>query len=113
MSFEKYVLPDEVTPGEYPKLNIHQWRAILNEYLDGEKTGAECRTAVEEQLGAVLTADDITNLNEIITYINGGADLAAKMKRADESYRVFVLAESGCSWYNTRAAIRTRLSFSV
>jgi hypothetical protein len=113
MSFEKYVLPDEVTPGEYPKLNIHMFRGVLNEYLDGEKTGPECRTVIQEQLGVTLTADDITNLNTIITYINGGADLAAKIKRADESYRVFVLARSGCSWYNTREKIRTRLSFSV
>lgn len=110
MAFEVYVLPDEVTPGEFPKLNIHMWRAVIQEYLDGEKTGSECRTAIEEQLGVSLRTDDVTDVNNILSYINGGSDLANKMKRADEPYRVFVLAESGCSWYDTRAKIRTRLS---
>jgi len=110
MAFEVYVLPDEVTPQEFPKLNIHMFRAVINEFLDGEKTGAECRAAIEAQLKVSLRTDDITDITNILNYINGGADLANQLKRADEPYRVFVLAEAGCSWYDTRAKIRTRLS---
>jgi hypothetical protein len=110
MAFEKYVLPNEDVYGEYPKLNIHMFRAILQEYLDGEQTGTACRTALESQLGVTLSTDEVTDITNILSYITGGSDLANKMNRMDEVYRVFVLAEAQVSWYDTRAEIRTRLS---
>lgn len=112
MAFEVFILPDEVTPNEYPKLNIHMFRAIIQEFLDGVKTGAECRAALEASLGVTLSTDQANDITNMLNYIQNGSDLANKMKRADESYRVFTLAEAKVSWYATRAQIRTRLSFS-
>ena len=113
MSFERYVLPDEDTPGEFPKLNVHFYRGVMQEYLDEKKTGAECRTEFEAHLGVTLTTNDVTNITDLLAYINAGSDAIEKFKRADEPYRIFMLAEGGCTWYNTRAEVRTRLGWSV
>lgn len=110
MAIEKYVLPNEDSPGEYPKLNIHMFRGVLNEYLAGEQTGSACRTALETQLGTTLSTDEVTDITNMLSYISAGSDLANKMDRMDTIYRVFILAEAGVSWYDTRAEIRTRLS---
>jgi len=112
MAFEVFVLPDEVTPGEYPKLNIHVWRAIIQEFLDGQKSGTECRTALEALLGVSFTTSQTNDITQMLNYIQNGSDLAEKLKRADEPYRVFTLAEGRVSWYDTRAKIRTRLSLT-
>lgn len=111
MAFERYVLPDE-EPAAPSKLNIHMFKAIIQEFLDSQKTGLECREALEAQLGVTLTAAESNDITNMLNYIQNGSDLANRLKRSDEAYRVFTLAEAGVSWYDTRAKIATRLSFS-
>ena len=108
MSFEQYVLPENE---EGPKLNTHMFRAVLQEKIEGQKNNAECLAAVEAQLDVTLSADDISDLQVLLTAINGASTIPDKMAIADETYRIFILAESGVEWYDTRAKIKARLSY--
>lgn len=111
MSFENYVIPNEggVT---YPKLNVHLFRAVLQERIEGQKTSAECLIVLETQLGQSLTTSDINDLQNIMGQINGQSTVPDKMAIADRVYRVFILAEAGCEWFDSRQKIKSRLGFS-
>jgi hypothetical protein len=111
MAFEKYVLPnDPESPGQ-PKLNIHMFRGVLEEYLDGYRTKAECREVVEDQLGVTVSEDEKDDVVDTLDYIEGGSNLSQKMNRMDRVYRVLILAEAGTSWFDTRAELRDRLNW--
>lgn len=106
-AFEKYIVPD----AGVAKMPVHAFVAILSEYLKGEKSGAECKTAIETIVGASLTANETSDITAVLAYIDNGADAAAKARRMNEVYWVCMLAEGGV-WYDTQAALRTRLSWS-
>lgn len=107
MAFEKYVLPDDI---ESPKLELHLFRAILQEKIQGQKTNAECLSALEAQLGVSLSQPEINDLTTLLTQINGAGTTPEKRNIADTWYRVFILAQSGCGWYDTKAKLKTRLT---
>ena len=112
MSLENYFIPEESGQPSYNKLVVHTFRAILQEYLDGAKSGAECRAAIETIIGGSLTADDITDITNILAYIDAGADIEDKTRRMDRLYRVLILSESVVPWYNTRATLKDRLNLT-
>lgn len=111
MAFENYVIPVELGRPSYPKLNLHLFRAILQERIEGNKTAIECLNALQAQLGVTLTGADITDLQAVMSLINAESTIPEKMAVAEQVYRVFIIAESGCSWYNSRALIKARLGF--
>jgi len=108
MAFEKYILPESGVA----KMPVHAFVGILSENLQGEKTGAECKTAIEDYLGVTLTTDETTDITDTLSYIQAGSDLANKSRRMDEVYRACILAETGI-WYTTQALLRSRLSWST
>lgn len=110
MAFERFIVPDE-NQGD-PKMAIHLFVAILAEYLAGEKNASQCQTAIETWLGVSLDTNEVQDISDTITYIDGGADLVNKKARLDEVYRVCIIAEHG-GWYGTQASLRTRLSWST
>jgi hypothetical protein len=92
------------------RMAVHLFVAIFQEYLVGNKTALESREAVEAYLGEALTADEITDITDSLTYINGGTTATLKRQRLDEIYRVLVLAEHD-TWYGTQALLKARLSW--
>lgn len=111
MAFENYVIPNELGQPSYPKLNLHLFRAILQERIEGNQTATACLNALQDQLGITLSPNDITDLQGIMGLINAETTIPNKMAVAEQVYRVFILAESGCSWYNSRLLIKSRLGF--
>ena len=108
MSFERYIIKQSGVP----KMGIHLFVAILSEYLQGNKTATEARTAIETALGVTLSTDEAQDIVDVISYINSGNNALNKRNNLDELYRVLILAESN-TWYNTEALIRTRLGWST
>lgn len=111
MAFEKWIIPED-SAYEQNNMSIHLFVAILSEYLQGQKTANEARTAIEDHIGETLTANEAQDITDTITYINGGADTFAKRNRLDEVYRVMILG-AGDTWYNTQALMRARLNWST
>ena len=105
MAFEKFILPEEGVP----KMPLHLFVAILAEFLQGNKTSAEAKTAIEDKVG-VLSVDEAQDITDSIAYINGGVDAPAKRARLDELYRVLILAEHE-TWYGTQELLRIRLGW--
>lgn len=110
MALENYIIPEESGQPSYPKLNLHLFRAILQEFIEGQKTGTECRAAIEWQLGVTLTTDDVSDITSMISNINAETTVPEKLAVLDEYYRCFICAENGL-WYDTRDKLRIRLSF--
>jgi len=108
MAFEKYILPDNE---DTPKMAVHLFRGIVQEYIDGQKTKTECLEGIEEDLGVELTNDEKSDLNALMVAIDGEGTVPEKMAIADDTYRVCVIAESGLSWYDTKAKLKARLSW--
>ncbi len=110
MAFEKYILPDS---SEDPKLDLHLFRAIIQEKIEGEKNNSECLAALEAQLGVSLSANEISDLQIMLTAINAGSTVPDKMSVLDRWYRIFTIAEKesrySIGWYDTKAKIKTRL----
>jgi len=107
MAFEKYVLP----ANNDPKMSIHLFVAILSEYLQGTKTSAESRAAIEEHLGVTLSTDEVQDIVSVLTYVDAGTGDFNKRNRLDELYRVLILAEHD-TWYNTQELVKARLNWA-
>ena len=107
MAFEKYVLPDF----DEPKMATHLFRALMGEYIVAQKTKNEVLLAVEEHLGVTLTTNEKSDLQALMTAIDGETAPEEKRRVADEAYRVLVIAESDVTMYETKTKLRTRLSW--
>ena len=107
MAFEKYVLPDF----DEPKMAAHLFRALIGEYIVAQKTKNEVLLAVEEHLGLTLTTDEKSDLQDLMTAVDGGSSPEEKRSIADEAYRVFIIAESGLTMYGTKSLLKARLSW--
>lgn len=90
---------------------IHLFVAILSEYLQGNKTGGEAKSAIEAHLGQSLDANDAQDITDTLSYIQAGTDTFDKRNRLDEIYRVAILCEHGV-WYATAVDMRNRLAWS-
>ena len=106
MAFEKFIIPTD----NDPKMGLHLFVAILSEFLQGNKTGAESKTAIEDHLGVNLSVDETSDITAVISYINGGADTFEKRNRLDELYRVLILAESE-TYFTTKELLKNRLGW--
>lgn len=111
MAFEKYIFPS-ATLGE-PRMSLHLFRAILGEYIAGKITKTQARAAIEQHLGLVLTTNEVNDLVSVMTAIDGETGFLNKMVKAEDLYRVLVIAEfsSEVTLYNTKAKLKARLSW--
>ena len=113
MAFEKYILPDS---GE-PNMANHLLRAIVGEYIAGEKTKLECLDAIEAHLSGrpeigpvTLTSNERSDLQAWMTAIDAASTEAEKRIIADDLYRVCTCAAHD-TWYTSRALLKARLSW--
>lgn len=107
MAFEKYVLP----AGDDPKLPAHLFRALMGEYIVGQKTKNDVLDAIEESLGVTLIVNEKSDLQALMTAIDSETTPEEKRSVADEAYRVLVIAESEISMYGTKTLLKSRLSW--
>lgn len=106
MAFEKYLLLDN---NDGPKLIVHLFRAIVQEFIEGKLNAVEARFYIEEQLGITLSQPEVNDLLILLNLINDESTKPEKMAVLDVWYRVFIIAESNCSLYDTREELKTRL----
>lgn len=109
MAIEKIFLPDE-EQGE-KKMPVHTFTSILSEYLNGQVTAAPAKTAIEAKIERVLSADETTDILNMLAYLDGGADVAEKQARLRELDSVLILAQSG-AFYGTRELLKARLNLT-
>jgi len=107
MAFEVYILPDSSTD---PKMPVHTFVAIIHEYIAGQKSKVESLAAIEARLGVALTNDEKSDLQALMTAIDGESTTSDKKALADTLYRVLILAEDGV-YYTTKALLKARLSW--
>ena len=117
MAFEKYIIRDSENPEYQPTIDLHLFRAIFEMYLDDEKTGVECQQEIEAflsekaQTTITLTTDEIADLADVITFIDGGADEIEKSKRLDKFYRTLICSVSSVNWWTTQAELKAKLNW--
>lgn len=110
MAFEKYVI---ITNPEDPKMSLHLFRALIGEYIEGQKTKSEILASIEEHLGLSLSGDEASDLQALMVAIDGETKPEQKRNVADDAYRVLIIAEhhGDVSMYDTKAKLRTRLNW--
>ncbi len=97
-----------VETSDGPKMAIHAFQGIIEEYVAGKKTAQEAKDAFEAYIGVTLSAEAITDLNNLVSYVNAGIGYAGKKERLSRIYNVLILSEAGI-WYDTRVLLRARI----
>lgn len=89
-----------------PKIPIHTFFSVMQEFALGNMTGAQASAAFN--LDASEQAEATTLLNKILTEAATNGAIARRVK-ALEYENVLIVAESLIPPYNTVAAVKTRL----
>lgn len=122
MSFEQYVIinPSDVAP----RIMLHQWRALFDEYGAGEITR---QSVVLDKVDWLLSqkwdsgkwtmsANDRADLTAVMGAMDGRGVPTESTKKGIEIletvYRVLLLGEAQVPDYDTQEKIRTRLNWS-
>ena len=71
----------------FPRINLHLFRAILEEVIEGKISEQMFFGVVEENLGIPLTELDIVDLQKLLTSINDCVDRIEKFLLVDEMYQ--------------------------
>ena len=112
MALEKYIITWEEGDTEvYPRINLHLFRAILEEVIEGKISDHVFTDIIEENIGTELTESDITDIQKLLTSINDCEGKIEKFLLVDEMYRVLIISESKISLYDTREKLRGRLGW--
>lgn len=107
MAFEKYIIGDENITN---LLDLHHFRALLNERAHDKLSKIEIISDIETILGVTLLTDEKSDLNNIMDSIDGGVSLWEKSVIADEVYRVCMISRYG-SHYNNITDLKSRLNW--
>jgi len=107
MAFEKYIIGDD---GVETVLSIHTFRALVHEFILGQKTKNDVLDDIETKLGVTLVTNEKLDLQALMDAINLETGIPDKSALAEEMYHVFILATDGVD-YETKALLKTRLSW--
>lgn len=104
---------------ESPKIQLHMFQSVLAEWARGKITGAQAQQIVEQQSGAPLTPQDVTDCQALVATvtsipITGSAVVIAdgrarRALRISEIDQVLLLADCRAIGYDTEAALRSKL----
>lgn len=95
---------DPATNG--PKISVHTFMSVMQEYMLGNMTGAQATTALALTPGEA--AEALVLRDRILTEASTSGGIARRAKAA-EFENVLILLEVGAVPFHTVAAVKTRL----
>lgn len=91
---------------DMPKIPVHGFMSVMQEYMLGNMTGAQASAAFN--LNGAEQAEALALRNVIQAESNANANLARRLK-ALELENVLICGEMRVAPYDTEAAVKTRL----